>query len=87
MAVELIYKHQKKTYELMKTELNEKGRVAYIYPVGGGKSFPILKYIEENPDKKVLLNNNYFSNPSDENDFQLQTALDYLEKLKDTRND
>ena len=40
-----------------------------------------------NPDKKVLLNNNYFSNPSDENDFQLQTALDYLENLKDTRND
>lgn len=76
-----------------------KGTVQTAYTLSNGTS---VKYTTEkwltpkgtwiegkgiNPDKKVLLNNNYFSNPSDENDFQLQTALDYLENLKDTRND
>lgn len=54
MSVNLIYKHQQKTYELMQKALRENGRAAYVFPVGCGKSFPVLKYIEENPDKKVL---------------------------------
>ena len=55
MSVELIYKHQRKTYDLMKDALREGGRAAYVFPMGGGKSFLPLKYMEENPDKKFLL--------------------------------
>ena len=54
MAVDLIYKHQQKTYELMKESLKKNKKAAYVFPVGCGKSFPVLKYIEDNPDKKVL---------------------------------
>ena len=54
MGVELIYKHQQKTYELMKEALEKSGRAAYVFPVGCGKSFPVLKYMEENLDKKIL---------------------------------
>ena len=54
MGVELIYKHQQKTYGLMKEALEKSKRAAYVFPVGCGKSFPVLKYMEENPDKKVL---------------------------------
>ena len=54
MAVNLIYKHQQKTYELMKESLKKNKKAAYVFPVGCGKSFPVLKYIEDNPDKKVL---------------------------------
>ena len=55
MAVELIYKHQQKTYELMKDSLEKNGRAAYVFPTGCGKSFPALKYVDENPDKKVSI--------------------------------
>lgn len=55
MSVNLIYKHQQKTYELMKEELSKGKRVAYVFPTGCGKSFPVLKYIEENPNKRILL--------------------------------
>ena len=54
MPVNLIYRHQERAYELMKKALEEQGRAAYVFPVGCGKSFPVLKYIEENPDKRVL---------------------------------
>lgn len=54
MPVNLIYRHQQRAYELMIKALEEKGRAAYVFPVGCGKSFPVLKYIEENPDKTVL---------------------------------
>lgn len=54
MPVNLIYKHQQRTYELMNEALEKNGRAAYVFPVGCGKSFPVLKYIEDNPDKKVL---------------------------------
>ena len=54
MPVKLIYRHQQKTYELMKKALAEHGRAAYVFPVGCGKSFPFLKYLEENLNKKVL---------------------------------
>ena len=55
MAVKLIYKHQQKTYDLMNKSLEERGRAAYVYPTGCGKSFPALKYIEDNPDKKATI--------------------------------
>lgn len=55
MAVELRYQHQQKTYELMKKALKENKMVAYVFPTGAGKSFPTLKYIEENPEKNTLI--------------------------------
>ena len=55
MAVDLIYKHQQKTYELMKEELKTSKRAAYEFPTGCGKSFPALKYVEDNPNKTVLI--------------------------------
>ena len=54
MGVELIYKHQEKTYELMEEELEKEGKAAYVYPTGTGKSFPVLKYIEQHPEQRVL---------------------------------
>ena len=54
MGVELIYKHQEKTYELMKEELEKEGKAAYVYPTDTGKSFPVLKYIEQHPEQRVL---------------------------------
>ena len=53
--VELKFKHQEKIYEGMKQSLKEKKRAAWITPTGTGKTFPGLKYIEENPDKTVLI--------------------------------
>lgn len=47
MFVELKYKHQQKTYELMENRLRTKGKVAFSFLTGAGKSFPILKYIED----------------------------------------
>lgn len=55
MAIELIWKHQQKAYELMKETLKKVKRAAYIFPTGCGKTFPALKYVEENPDKTVLI--------------------------------
>lgn len=46
MPVELKWKHQQKTYELMKQELKRTGKAAYVFPTGAGKSFPALKYKE-----------------------------------------
>ena len=54
MSVELIHKHQRKAYDLMKQGLQSSGRAAYVFPMGGGKSFLPLKYMQEYPDKKVL---------------------------------
>ena len=55
MAVDLIYKHQQKTYELMQEELKRSKRAAYEFPTGCGKTFPALKHIEDNPNKTVLI--------------------------------
>ena len=55
MAINLIWKHQQKTYQMMKEALKRNKRAAYIFPTGCGKTFPALKYIEENPDKNVLI--------------------------------
>lgn len=55
MSVNLKYKHQQKTYTTMKEEVKKGKKVAYIYPVGCGKSFPGLKHIEDNPEKNSLI--------------------------------
>ena len=55
MSVELKYKHQQKTYELMKNRLETNGRVAFSFPTGAGKSFPPLKYIEDNQEENILI--------------------------------
>lgn len=55
MSVDLIYKHQQKTYALMNEALEKNGRAAYVYPTGCGKSFPTLKYIEDNPNKSATI--------------------------------
>lgn len=47
MSVNLKYKHQQKTYQLMWQELEKYGMAAFSYPTGCGKSFPPLKYIED----------------------------------------
>ena len=47
MAVELIYKHQQKTYDLMRGSLGPGKREVFIYPVGCGKTFPPIKYLED----------------------------------------
>ncbi len=46
MAIELKYIHQQKTYVLLNNRLKKHNRVAFVYPTGGGKTFPALKYIE-----------------------------------------
>ena len=55
MSVELKYKHQQKTYELMEDRLKTKGKAAFSFPTGAGKSFPPLKYIEEHPEENILI--------------------------------
>lgn len=47
MAVVLIYKHQQKTYILLTNRLKTHNRAAFVYPTGGGKTFPPIKYIED----------------------------------------
>lgn len=55
MPINLKYKHQAKTYELMLKELNEYGQAAYSFPTGAGKTFPSLKYLEDNPEENALI--------------------------------
>lgn len=47
MPVELRYKHQRKTAVLLRERLKKHNRSAYVYPTGGGKTFPVLEYVEE----------------------------------------
>ncbi len=54
MSVELIWKHQQETYEKMIEQLSKTKKAGYIYPTSCGKSFPVLKYLEQNQDKRVL---------------------------------
>ena len=55
MGINLKWKHQQKTFELLKEALKENKRAAYVFPTGAGKTFPVLKYMEENPDKTTLI--------------------------------
>lgn len=54
MSVELIWKHQQETYEKLIEQLSKNKKAGYIYPTSCGKSFPVLKYLEQNQDKRVL---------------------------------
>lgn len=47
MPIILKYKHQQKTAVLLRKRLKYHNRVAYVYPTGGGKTFPALEYVEE----------------------------------------
>ncbi len=47
MPIILKYKHQQKTAVLIRKRLKTHNRVAYVYPTGGGKTFPALEYVEE----------------------------------------
>lgn len=73
-----------------------KGTVQTAYSLSDGSS---LKYTTEkwltpkgkwidgkgvNPDKNVLLTDEYLLNPTTENDLQLQSALEFLEKERNT---
>ena len=55
MPVELKWKHQQETYQAMKEQLKKTHKAAFIYPTSAGKTFPPLKILEENQDKRVLV--------------------------------
>lgn len=50
-----LYEHNPKTYENLKTLFVTHNRVACVQPTCTGKSFIMLKLIEDNPDKKFLI--------------------------------
>lgn len=91
MSVNLKYKHQQKTFELMKEELNQYGKAAFSYPTGCGKSFPPLKYIEEvlNSDETKDSNNlivvPYNIIASQFRDYIKQYVDDGIKRLKDKK--
>jgi len=41
-------------YEKLIEQLSKTKKAGYIYPTSCGKSFPVLKYLEQNQDKRVL---------------------------------
>lgn len=73
-----------------------KGTVQTAYTLSDGSSIkyttekwltPKGKWIDSvgiTPDQNILLTDEYLSNPIPENDFQLQSALNYLENKKNT---
>ena len=73
-----------------------KGTVQTAYSLSDGSSIkyttekwltPKGKWIDSvgiTPDQNILLTDEYLSNPIPENDFQLQSALNYLENNKNT---
>lgn len=89
MAVNLKYKHQQKTFELMKKELEQYGKAAYSYPTGCGKSFPSLKYVEEvlnleeNKDSNILIVVPYNIIASQFRDYIKEYVDDGEKRLKD----
>ena len=91
MSVNLKYKHQQKTFELMKEELNQYGKVAFSYPTGCGKSFPPLKYIEEvlkseeTKDSNILIVVPYNIIASQFRDYIKQYVDDGIKRLKDKK--
>lgn len=91
MSVNLKYKHQQKTLELMKKELDEYGKAAFSYPTGCGKSFPPLKYIEEvldseeTKDSNILIVVPYNIIASQFRDYIKKYVDDGKERLKDKK--
>ena len=47
--------HNQETYDKLNDMLKTDNRVACVQPTGTGKSYIALRYIEDNPDKKILL--------------------------------
>ena len=56
-----LHQHNAETYQKMISLFAESDRVCAVQPTGTGKSFLILKLIEDNPDKEFLITapNNY----------------------------
>ena len=50
-----LYEHNKNTYGNLIQLFNTRNRVACVQPTGTGKSFIMLKLIEDNPDKMFLI--------------------------------
>lgn len=50
-----LHKHNEKTYRKIVSMFAESDRVCAVQPTGTGKSFLILKLIEDNPDRKFLI--------------------------------
>lgn len=50
-----LYEHNKNTYENLIRLYADHNRVACVQPTGTGKSFIMLRLIEDNPDKKFLI--------------------------------
>ena len=50
-----LHKHNAETYQKIVSIFTENDRVCAVQPTGTGKSFLILKLIEDNPDKEFLI--------------------------------
>ena len=50
-----LHKHNAETYQKIVSMFTENDRVCAVQPTGTGKSFLILKLIEDNPDKQFLI--------------------------------
>ena len=50
-----LYKHNAETYETLKNMLKTENRIGAVQPTGTGKSFLILKYIEDNKDDDIIV--------------------------------
>lgn len=50
-----LHKHNEETYQKIVSMFAENDRVCAVQPTGTGKSFLILKLIEDNPDKEFLI--------------------------------
>ena len=50
-----LHKHNEETYQKIISMFTENDRVCAVQPTGTGKSFLILKLIEDNPDKQFLI--------------------------------
>ena len=57
----ILHQHNAETYQKMVSLFAENDRVCAVQPTGTGKSFLILKLIEDHPEKKFLITapNNY----------------------------
>ena len=50
-----LHKHNEDTYQKIVSMFAENERIFAVQPTGTGKSFLILKLIEDNPDKQFLI--------------------------------
>ena len=50
-----LYKHNKESYEKIKSMFETKNKVAVVQPTGTGKSFLMLKWIEDNRNNNIVV--------------------------------